>query len=198
MRARDDRADANGRVRAAAQAPMRSPQVQGICNKGPLTAGQKAAVTLILSAKDRVVGVQGYAGSGKTTMLNRARALAEKNGYRMMGLAPSASAVQTLASEAGIGSETLQRFLARNAGVAEGTAHAKGAKEHARRVREDRAGGRRGLARLHRPGPRPLCGSRIRASHSPRGAGGRREAARCGRCRQALRPAPGRRACRPR
>ena len=39
-------------------------------------------------------------------MLDRARVLAEKNGYRMIGLAPSASAVQTLASEAGIESET--------------------------------------------------------------------------------------------
>ena len=110
-------------------APMRGWQVQGHLNKGPLTAGQKDAVKLILSAKDRTVGVQGYAGTGKTTMLNRARTLAEKNGYRMAGLAPSASAVQTLASEAGIESETLQRFLARNAGVAEGRLTKKGARE---------------------------------------------------------------------
>ena len=110
-------------------APMRGWQVQGHLNKSPLTAGQKAAVRLILSAKDRTVGVQGYAGTGKTTMLDRARTLAEKKGYRMMGLAPSASAVQTLAFEAGIESETLQRFLARNAGVAEGRLTAKGAKE---------------------------------------------------------------------
>ena len=111
------------------RAPMRSWQVQGHLNKGPLTAGQKDAVKLILSAKDRTVGVQGYAGTGKTTMLNRARVLAEKKGYRMTGLAPSASAVQTLASEAGIESETLQRFLARNAGVAEGRLTRKGARE---------------------------------------------------------------------
>ena len=111
------------------RAPMRSWQVQGHLNKGPLTAGQKDAVKLILSAKDRVVGVQGYAGSGKTTMLDRARVLAEKKGYRMAGLAPSASAVQTLSAEAGIESETLQMFLARNAGVAEGRLTSKGAKE---------------------------------------------------------------------
>ena len=111
------------------RAPMRGWQVQAHLNKGPLTAGQKAAVKLILGAKDRTVGVQGYAGTGKTTMLNRARTLAEKKGWRMAGLAPSASAVQTLASEAGIGSETLQRFLARNAGVAEGRLTKKGAKE---------------------------------------------------------------------
>ena len=111
------------------RAPMRSWQVQGHLNKGPLTAGQKDAVKLILSAKDRTVGVQGYAGTGKTTMLNRARTLAEKKGWRMAGLAPSASAVRTLASEAGIESQTLQRFLARNAGVAEGRLTKKGARE---------------------------------------------------------------------
>ena len=98
-------------------------------NKGPLTAGQKDAVKLILSAKDRTVGVQGYAGTGKTTMLNRARTLAEKKGWRMAGLAPSASAARTLAGEAGIPTETLQMFLARNAGVAEGRLTKKGAKE---------------------------------------------------------------------
>ena len=53
------------------RAPMRSWMVQGHLNRGPLTAGQRDAVKLILSAKDRVVGVQGYAGTGKTTMLNR-------------------------------------------------------------------------------------------------------------------------------
>ena len=107
---------------------MRGWIVQGRLHRGPLTEGQKAAVKLILSSKDRVIGVQGYAGTGKTTMLRRARALAEKKGYTMIGLAPSASAVKTLAAEAGIESETLQRFLARNAGVAEGRLTKKGAK----------------------------------------------------------------------
>ena len=111
------------------RAPMRGWAVQGHLNKGPLTAGQKDAVKLILSAKDRVVGVQGYAGTGKTTMLDRARVLAAKKGWRMLGLAPSASAVKTLAAEAGIESETLQRFLARNTGVAEGRLTKRGAKE---------------------------------------------------------------------
>ncbi len=111
------------------RAVMRGWQVQGRLSRGPLTAGQKDAVKTILSAKDRTVGVQGYAGTGKTTMLNRARALAEKKGWRMTGLAPSASAAQTLATEAGIETETLQRFLARNAGVAEGRLTKKGARK---------------------------------------------------------------------
>ena len=117
--------DGAGRGKAA----MRGWMVDAHLRKGPLTSGQKQAVRLILSAKDRTVGVQGYAGTGKTRMLNRARTLAEKKGFRMMGLAPSASAVQTLAAESGIESETLQRFLARNAGVAEGRLTRKGAKE---------------------------------------------------------------------
>ena len=79
--------------------------------------------------RDRVVGVQGYAGSGKTTMLNRARALMEKRGWEVRGLAPSASAARTLSAEAGIGTETLQRFLARYGGVAAGRMTAKGEKE---------------------------------------------------------------------
>ena len=108
------------RGRGASKPVMRSWMVGSRLHNGRLTAGQREAARLILTARDRVVGVQGYAGTGKTTMLNRARLLAEKSGHRVIGLAPSASAARTLGAEAGIESETLQRFLARNAGVAEG------------------------------------------------------------------------------
>ena len=110
-------------------ASMRARAVDKALRGGPLTDGQKEAVKLILSSEDRTVGVQGYAGSGKTTMLRRARTLLEKKGYAVRGLAPSASAARTLEGEAGIGSETLQRFLARYAGVAEGRMTRKGEKE---------------------------------------------------------------------
>ena len=110
-------------------APMRARAVDKALRGGPLTAGQKEAVKLILSLDDRTVGVQGYAGSGKTTMLRRARTLLEKKGYEVRGLAPSASAARTLEGEAGIGSETLQRFLARYTGVAEGRMTKKGEKD---------------------------------------------------------------------
>ncbi|MDE0658014.1 MAG: relaxase domain-containing protein [Gammaproteobacteria bacterium] len=114
---------------ARGQAPMRGWVVQGHLSRSPLTAGQREAVKLILAARDRVVGVQGYAGTGKTTMLDRARTLAAKRGWRMVGLAPSASAVKTLAAEAGIDSQTLQGFLARHAGVIEGRLTKRGARE---------------------------------------------------------------------
>ena len=93
---------------------------------GRLNEGQKEAVKLILSSKDRVLGVQGYAGTGKTTMLNRLRTLAESRGYNTIGLAPSASAARTLERESGIGSETVQRFLARHEGIIEGRGTAAG------------------------------------------------------------------------
>ncbi len=100
-----------------------------LLHNGRLTVGQKEAVKTILSSKDRVVGVQGYAGTGKTTMLDRARQLAAKSGYRTIGVAPSASAARTLAAEAGMEMEILQRFLARNADIAKGRLTRKGARE---------------------------------------------------------------------
>ena len=95
-------------------------------HRGRLNEGQKTAVKMILTSADRVVGVQGYAGTGKTTMLDRLRALLESRGYRTIGLAPSASAARTLERESGIGSETLQRFLAQHAGIGEGRGAPKG------------------------------------------------------------------------
>ena len=110
---------------------MRGWMVSAHLHRGPLTHGQREAVKLILSEKDRVVGVQGYAGTGKTKMLKRARALLEKRGYEVKGLAPSASAARTLEAEAGIESETLQRFLTRYADVAQGRL-TRGAQKHLR------------------------------------------------------------------
>ncbi len=95
-------------------------------HRGRLNEGQKEAVKTILAGTDRVVGIQGYAGTGKTTMLKRLRALGESRGYRTVGLAPSASAAKTLANESGIRSETLQRYLARHDGIAQGRGTAAG------------------------------------------------------------------------
>lgn len=84
-----------------------------------LNDGQMNAVKTALTTEDRVVGVQGYAGTGKTYMLAKMQAVAEKQGYEVVGLAPSDKAVDEL-NAVGIKSGTLQGFLARNQGLAEG------------------------------------------------------------------------------
>ena len=117
------------RGRGAVRPVMRRWIAAPLLHNGRLNLGQREAVKTILASRDRTVGVQGYAGTGKTVMLGRARALAERAGYRVAGLAPSASAARTLAREAGIESETLQRFLARHAGVAEGRMSRKGGRD---------------------------------------------------------------------
>ena len=85
-----------------------------------LTEGQREAVRSILESRDRVVGVQGHAGSGKTAMLRRAASLMGER--RVLGLAPSASAARTLSRETGLPCRTLQWFLTRCREVADGVA----------------------------------------------------------------------------
>ena len=85
-----------------------------------LTEGQKEAVRLILRSPDPVVGVQGFAGTGKTRMLNEVATLA--GGRQVFGLAPSSEAARVLGVEGGIGTTTLQWLLTRYGSIAEGTA----------------------------------------------------------------------------
>ncbi|HKF94920.1 MAG TPA: AAA family ATPase, partial [Gammaproteobacteria bacterium] len=66
----------------------------------------------ILSSRDQIIGLQGGAGTGKTTALSVLREAAEKEGYQVRGFAPSARAAQQL-GESGIESETIQLFLRR-------------------------------------------------------------------------------------
>ena len=85
-----------------------------------LNPGQRDSARTILLSSHRTVGVQGHAGSGKTTML---RTVAELAGERqIVGLAPSASAVHVLAGEADIPARTLQGFLTRYRDVGDGIA----------------------------------------------------------------------------
>lgn len=75
-----------------------------------LNAGQREAAELMATTTNRVIGVQGFAGTGKSHMLDTAKALIEDNGYRVRALAPYGSQVKAL-RELGVPAKTLASFL---------------------------------------------------------------------------------------
>lgn len=84
-----------------------------------LTDGQKDAVRLGLTSTDRIVGVQGYAGTGKTFMLKTLNDYAKTLGQSIEGLAPSHRAVEELSAVAP-GARTVQAAIMRPAQSGEG------------------------------------------------------------------------------
>jgi conjugative relaxase-like TrwC/TraI family protein len=97
----------------------RAPQLMSIQDAIPLTeareqlnATQRKAIEQILTSRDQIQGLQGSAGSGKTTTLSAIRHGAEQNGYVVEGFAPTSRAAHQL-REAGVAADTLQGFLAR-------------------------------------------------------------------------------------
>jgi hypothetical protein len=77
-----------------------------------LNASQRQAVDEIFLSREKVVGLDGIAGAGKTTTLSVIREGAEAEGYRVEGFAPTSRAAQRL-GEAGVETSTLQKHLAR-------------------------------------------------------------------------------------
>jgi flagellar biosynthesis GTPase FlhF len=77
-----------------------------------LNASQRQAVDEIFLSREKVVGLDGIAGAGKTTTLSVIREGAEAEGYRVEGFAPTSRAAQKL-GEAGMETSTLQKHLAR-------------------------------------------------------------------------------------
>jgi conjugative relaxase-like TrwC/TraI family protein len=91
------------------------PQAIAVADQHPhLNLAQKTVVEDVLSSPDRIQGIQGFAGSGKTTTLTVIRSAAERRGYQVEGFAPTSRAARQL-NEAGIEAGTLQGFLARTA-----------------------------------------------------------------------------------
>ena len=121
---------ASMRAGRGGSAPLaRKDAIEARLSASRLTRGQKAAVRMVLLGGDLVVGVQGHAGSGKTTMLREVRALLGATPIR--GLAPSASAARVLEREAGVASRTLQYFLTRFADLSDPDRLARGQAEYA-------------------------------------------------------------------
>ncbi len=75
-----------------------------------LNKGQQAAASLILSTNNRIVGVQGYAGTGKSHLLDKTKQLIEEAGFTMRALAPYGNQVKAL-QELNVKSNTLASFI---------------------------------------------------------------------------------------
>ncbi|MDC5841099.1 conjugative transfer relaxase/helicase TraI [Vibrio europaeus] len=82
-----------------------------------LTQGQSDSITLIATTNDRFVGVQGLAGTGKSTMLETGVSLVKQalsagttSPSQVIGLAPTHAAVSEL-KEKGIEAQTLESLL---------------------------------------------------------------------------------------
>lgn len=91
-----------------------------------LTQGQVDAAVLALTSQDRFVGLQGFAGVGKTTMVELVNQVAVGAGYTVRGMASSGEAAMQLEKDSGIVSTTTARFLLdEGRRAAEGAAEAK-------------------------------------------------------------------------
>ena len=89
-------------------------QAISVADQNPhLNRTQRTVVEDVLSSPDRIQGIQGFAGSGKTTALSVIRSAAESQGYQVEGFAPTSRAARQL-GEAGVPAGTLQGFLARS------------------------------------------------------------------------------------
>ncbi len=77
-----------------------------------LNAAQRQAVDEVFLSRERIIGLDGVAGAGKTTTLAVIREGVERDGIRIEGFAPTSGATAKLA-EAGIETSTLQKHLAR-------------------------------------------------------------------------------------
>src|SRR5271163_3184996 len=77
-----------------------------------LSPAQRSAVNDRFLSREKIVGLDGVAGGGKTTTLAVVREGAEAQGYTVEGFAPTSRAAYKL-GEAGIETSTLQRHLAR-------------------------------------------------------------------------------------
>ena len=88
------------------------PQAIAVADQYPqLNLAQRTVIEDVLSSRDRIQGIQGFAGSGKTSTLTAIRTAAEGQGYQIEGFAPTSRAARQL-KEAGIDAGTLQAFLA--------------------------------------------------------------------------------------
>jgi conjugative relaxase-like TrwC/TraI family protein len=101
-----------------------------------LSLKQEAAAALILSAKDRTVGVQGVAGAGKSTMLLPVARIAETHGHKVIALAVGTEIAHRLGDDLKVPSASVAAFIGRHRALLD-----PGAPEHFRQRSLSELGG---------------------------------------------------------
>lgn len=90
--------------------------IQKYIHSKKLHPEQITAIQSITQSRDRVLSIEGRAGTGKTTMMATladviaAKEIFETEGYTLLGIAPTHKAVKELRSR-GIAAQTIDRFL---------------------------------------------------------------------------------------
>ena len=93
-------------------------KIEAYLENKSLTEGQKQAIILAATNKDRIIAWQGDAGVGKTYALRQFKetlsafiGVADRNGYKIVGFAPSANAAKVLGDELEIDGQTVASKL---------------------------------------------------------------------------------------
>jgi len=95
----------------------------------------RTAAQVIAGSTDRFVGLQGWAGTGKTTLFQAVQAVAEGHGKQVLALAPQTSMVRRLEAD-GFHSRTVASFLTKFGGVVAGRYSAAGLNEMRERMKD--------------------------------------------------------------
>ena len=108
----------NARAGHGASAALMTPEVaesfisQREASQGfQFSPGQREALALGLTSPDRIFGIQGAAGVGKTTSMKPLISAMRDGGYEVIGLAPTTDATTALAGAGADDTRTMQSFL---------------------------------------------------------------------------------------
>lgn len=100
-----------GRNAFQGKALVGAKKAEAFLKKSGLNDQQQAAVFASVQTQSRFFGIQGDPGVGKTTTLKAYKRLLEKNGYQVMGFAPSYQAVNEMTKSLSVPGMTVDRFL---------------------------------------------------------------------------------------
>lgn len=89
---------------------MEADKSQSLLKDSPLTLEQQNAANMILTSQNRIVGIQGFAGVGKSHLLKTCSQLILRQGYEVEIIAPYNNQVKEL-KKLGVPSRTLISFL---------------------------------------------------------------------------------------